>query len=145
MMNANMAQIPFLKFYRKTFWKVVAIIYTAGTVAQVLRLAVRFGWEEMPFFPDWGLAILGPYGVIGLVVFSGQVEYRGNWEKTTHWLITCHLLISIFVHIWILAVRSHEVLSVFGFGYSYFAVLYFAFFAWRSWTMRLESAHAEAI
>ncbi len=145
MKNANMAQHPFLKFYRMTFWKVVAIIYTAGTVAHVLRLAARFELEDMPFFPDWGLVILGSYGVTGLVVFSGQVEYRGNWEKITHWLITGHLLLSIIVHIWILAVRSHEVLSVFGFGYSYFAVLYFAFFAWRSWTMRLESAHAEAI
>ena len=87
-MNANMAQHPFLKFYRMTFWKVVAIIYTAGTVAHVLRLAARFELEDMPFFPDWGLAILGPYAVTGLVVFSGQVEYRGNWEQITHWLIT---------------------------------------------------------
>ncbi len=137
---------PPLKAITETLyiWKVVAIIYTAGTAAHVLRLAARFELEDMPFFPDWGLVILGSYGVTGLVVFSGQVEYRGNWEKITHWLITGHLLLSIIVHIWILAVRSHEVLSVFGFGYSYFAVLYFGFFAWRSWTMRLEPAHAEA-
>ena len=129
-------------FYRKTFGKVVAIIYTAGTGAQILRLVVQFGWEDMPFFPDWGLVILGPYGVIGLVLFSGHVAYRGKWETLTHWLITGHLFISIIVHLWILAVRSHAVLSVFGYSYSYFAVLYFAFFAWRSWTMRLEPAHA---
>jgi hypothetical protein len=143
MTNSN--QRSLVKFYRKTFWKVVAIIYTAGTVAHVMRLAARFEMEDMPFFPDWGLVILGSYGVSGLVVFSGQIEYRGNWEKITHWLITVHLLISIVVHILILAVRSHEVLSVFGFGYSYFAVLYFGFFAWRSWTMRLASVHAGAI
>lgn len=47
MKNANMAQHHFLKFYRMTFWKVVAIIYTAGTLAHVLRLAARFELEDM--------------------------------------------------------------------------------------------------
>ena len=55
----------------------------------------------MPFFLDWGLVILGSYGVTGLVVFSGQVEYRGNWEKITHWLITGHLLLSKCARLWI--------------------------------------------
>ena len=47
MKNANMAQHHSLNFYRMTFWKVVAIIYTAGTVAHVLRLAARFELEDM--------------------------------------------------------------------------------------------------
>ncbi len=49
-----------------------------------------------------------------------------------------HLSISVVVHVWILAVRSHEVFKVFPYGYSYLAAAYFAFFAWRSWTLRLE-------
>ena len=142
--SMQLTQRSLANFYRKTSWKVVAATYTAGTVAHVFRLAVQFGLEDMPFFPDWGLVILGPYGVVGLVLFSGRVEYRGQWEKITHWLIVGHLLISVVLHMWILAVRSHAVLSVFGYSYSYFAVLYFAFFAWRSWTMRLEAARAEA-
>ena len=128
-----------------TFCKVVAVIYTGGALAQVFRLAARFEWEDAPFFPDWILAILGPYGAIGLFLFSGQIEYRGKWEKITHWLIAGHLLISVVVHIWILAVHSHEVLSVFGYSYSYFALPYFGFFAWRSWTMRLEPTQTEAV
>jgi len=69
-----------------------------------------------------------------------EVLYRGWWEKATHWLIVVHLSVSVVVHVWILAVRSHEVLSVFSYGYSYAALAYFAFFAWRSWTMRLRPA-----
>ncbi len=127
---------------RANFAKVVALIYTAGTVAQVLRLIYRFTWQEMPYFPDWILSILGTIGVAGLVMFAREVDYRGTWELITHWLIVAHLGVSVAVHIWILAVHSHEVLAVFSLSYSYFAVVYFAFFAWRSWTMRLRPAAA---
>ena len=50
---------------RVTFVKVVALIYTAGTLAQLLRLVFRFDWKDMPFFPDWALVILGRLGSWG--------------------------------------------------------------------------------
>ena len=127
---------------RDNFAKAVALIYTAGTVAHVLRLIYRLTWQEMPYFPDWILSILGMIGVAGLVMFAREVDYRGTWERIPHWLIVAHLGVSVVVHIWILAVHSHEVLAVFSFSYSYFAAVYFAFFAWRSWTMRLKPAAA---
>lgn len=55
-------------------------------------------------------------------------------------MIVVHLSVSVAVHVWNLAARSHEVLSVFPYGYSYLTAAYFAFFAWRSWTLRLRSA-----
>jgi hypothetical protein len=55
-----------------------------------------------------------------------------------------HLGSSILVHIWILAVNSHRVLAMFSLGYSYFAAVYFAFFAWRSWTIRLRAPGSAA-
>ncbi len=116
--------------------RIVALIYTGGTVAHIFRLVVRFGWRDMPFFVDWALVVLGPIGVLGLVALADEISYRGWWERVTHWLIVIHLSISVVVHVWILAVRSHEVLKVFPYGYSYLAVAYFAFFAWRSWTLR---------
>jgi hypothetical protein len=125
---------------RKASPKIVALIYTGGTVAHLFRLAVGFTWRDMPFFIDWILVVLGPIGIVGLVCLKNEVLYRGWWERATHWLIVAHLSISVLVHVWILAVRSHEVLSVFPYGYSYAALAYFAFFAWRSWTMRLRPA-----
>ena len=92
----------------------------------------------MPFEVDWVIVCLGPIGVIGLIVFSKHVDYRGRWEHITHWLIVVHLFISVVVHAWILAVGSHQALSIFAYSYSYFATAYFAFFAWRSWTMRFK-------
>ena len=130
----------FLGLLRIVFPKVVAMVYTAGTVVHILRLIFRFGLTNMPFEIDWVVVSLGPIGVIGLIVFSRHVYYRGRWEHITHWLIIIHLFISAALHAWILAVRSHEALSIFGYSYSYFAALYFAFFAWRSWTIRF---HAE--
>ena len=126
------------RFYRHSFRRALALIYTAGTVAHLLRLIYRFELSQMPFFPDWILVIVGPYVALGMILFAGEVRYRGRWEVWTHWLITAHLLVSIGLHLWILVTHSHGVLSVFGYSYSYFAALYFSFFAWRSWTMCLE-------
>ena len=129
----------FLGLLRIVFPKVVAMVYTAGTVVHILRLIFRFGLTNMPFEIDWVIVTLGPIGVIGLIVFSKRVHYRGRWEHITHWLIVIHLFISVVIHVWILVVHSHQVLSIFGYSYSYFATVYFAFFAWRSWTIRFQT------
>ena len=129
-------------FYRRSFGRVVAVVYTGGTVAQVLRLLVghSFNFNDMPFWVDWALVVLGSYGGIGLLVFARQVDYRGVWEKVVHGLIAAHLLVSVVVHLWAIVVHSHAMFAVFPYGYSFFATAYFAAFAWRSWTMRLKDA-----
>ncbi len=123
---------------RRSFGPLVAVVYTGSTLAHVVRLVVRFSFEDMPFFPDWGVVLLGTPGVIGLVAYAREVDYRGAWEKIVHWLTVVHLGVSVLLHAWILLVRSHEMLSVFSLEYSYFALGYFGFFAWRSWTMRMK-------
>ena len=133
------SQLSFNGLLRTVFPKVVALTYTGGTVIQILRLVFRFDLKNMPFEVDWVIVTLGPIGVTGLIVFSKHVYYRGRWENITHWLITIHLFISVVLHAWILAVRSHQSLSIFGYSYSYYATVYFAFFAWRSWSMRFKS------
>ena len=138
MASATMPRSLLRTLLRQNFAKAVAVIYTGGTVAHVLRLIYRFTWQEMPYWPDWILSILGTVGVVGLVMFAREVDYRGTWERITHWLIVTHLGVSVVVHMWILAVHSHEVLAGFSLGYSYFGAVYFAFFAWRSWTMRMK-------
>ena len=123
---------------RAKFNTLVAVIYTAGTIAQVLRLVVRFEWQDRPYAPDWGLVLLGPPALAGLVLFAKEVRYRGAWERVVHWLIVIHLFLSVCLHVWILTAHTHEMLAVLPYEYSYFGVAYFAFFAWRSWTMELN-------
>ncbi len=124
--------------YRKTFGRVVALLYTAGTVMQVLQLIVRFDWQDMPFFADVAIVGAGAYGGLGLVVFAREIAYRGTWERVVHGLMILHLLASVALHVWILAAGSHAVLAIFPYGYSFFAAAYFGLFAWRAWTMRLR-------
>ena len=130
----------FLGLLRRVFPKVVALTYTGGTVVHIVRLIFRFDLKYMPFEVDWVIVTLGPIGVTGIIVFSKHVYYRGMWENITHWLIIIHLFISVVVHVWILAVRSHQALSIFGYSYSYFAAAYFGYFAWLSWSMRFNPA-----
>ena len=125
-------------FLRAYCGRLVAVLYTAGTIAHIVRLVSRFGFDEMPFFPDWAVVLLGTPGVIGLVLYADEVDYRGRWERVLHWLIVAHLFVSVCLHVWILVVQTHEMLSVFSLGYSYFAVVYFGLFAWRSWTMKMK-------
>ena len=119
----------------------MAVVYTGGTVAQGLKLVFDFGWGYMPFWVDWALIVLGTYGGLGLLVFANQIAWRGAWEKVVHWLIVAHLFASVGVHAWVVLIRSHEFFTIFPYEYSYFAVAYFALFAWRSWTMKLASPH----
>ena len=88
----------FLGWLRSVFPRIVAMIYTGGTVAHILRLIFRPDMTKLPFWIDWVLVIVGPIGVIGLVVYSKQVQYRGRWEHITHWLIVFHLFGSVVFH-----------------------------------------------
>jgi hypothetical protein len=126
-----------LRHYRRTFGRAVAIVYTGGMVAQILHLLLGFGWEYMPFWVDWVLIVVGTYGGLGLLIFARKVAWRGAWERVVHGLIVVHLLMSVLVHVRALLVGNHEFFAVFPYEYSYFAVIYFGFFAWRSWTMKL--------
>jgi len=123
---------------RATFPHVVAAIYTAGTIFHVVRIVVRLDLGDMPYFPDVIIAVLGSWGAAGMILFAKEVQFRGRWEAPVHWLISFHLTVSVVLHAWILYVRSHDAVAVFGIGYSYFGALYFGFFAWRTWTMRMR-------
>ncbi len=129
---------PFIRHYRRTFGRAVAMVYTGGTVAHTLKLLFAFSWEYMPLWVDWVLIVLGTYGGVGLLLFLRSMTWRGTWEKVVHCLIAAHLLTSVIVHAKVVAVGSHEFFTQFPYEYSYFAVVYFGLFAWRSWTMRLQ-------
>ena len=118
--------------------RAAAMLYSGGTLAHVLRLAFDFPMQAMPFLIDWIIAVVGTFGAIGLTLASRYIAYRGSWEKGVHALIVLHLVASALMHGWAILTASHEMFAVFRVEYSYFAVVYFAFFAWRSWTVRFE-------
>lgn len=118
----------------------VAVLYTGGSIAQLLKLMVDFPWQAMPFIIDWVIVGLGCVGAASLAAQTSHVAYRGVWEKPVHFLIIAHLLVSVALHLWTLVVASHDLYSVFPYSYSYFGLLYFVFFAWRSWTIKLKPA-----
>jgi len=115
-----------------------AVVYTGGAVAQLLKLYYAFPWTEMPFIIDWLIVSVGSIGASGLIWFHRDIAYRGLWEKVVHWVIVLHLSISIALHVWTIMQGNHEFYASFPYEYSYFAVMYFGFFAWRSWTIKLE-------
>jgi len=115
----------------------VAVLYTGGTVAQLLKLLYDFPWQEMPFIIDWLIVILGVIGGVALATQTRRIDYRGRWEKPIHCLIIAHLSVSVILHLWTIYIHNHDLYIAFPLEYSYFALTYFAFFAWRSWTIRL--------
>ncbi len=113
-----------------------AVLYTGGSIAQLLKLIFDFPWQEMPWAVDWAIVALGSLATVTLVANTGRIAWRGAWEKPVHYLIILHLMASVATHLWALWVRNHDMFGKFPYEYSYFALAYFGFFAWRSWTIR---------
>lgn len=78
----------FLELLRAVFPKIVAMIYTAGTVVHILRLIFRFHVTDIPFEVDWVIVVLGPVGVVGLIVFSKH--YRLPWPLGAYHALADH-------------------------------------------------------
>ena len=116
-----------------------AVLYTGGSIGQMLRVITNFQLQNLPYIIDWAILILGSIGTVTLVSITTRIAYRGRWEKPVHFMIIIHLVLSIALHAWAILVHSHDVFGVFPVEYSYFALLYFVFFAWRSWTIKVRN------
>ncbi len=93
----------------------------------------------MPYVIDWTIVILGSIGAITLAKLTARIDFRGRWEKPVHFIIIFHLALSVVVHVWAILAQNHSVFAIFPIEYSYFALLYFLFFAWRSWTIKISN------
>ena len=105
----------------------VAVLYTGGSVAQLLKLIYNFSWQEMPYIIDWAIVVLGTVGATTLALQTSRIKYRGFWEKPVHFLIIAHLTVSVALHLWTIYIQDHELFTVFPYEYSYFAIAYFVF------------------
>ncbi len=112
-------------FYFKTFARLALVPYIGGTVIHILRLIYNFSIDEMPFEADWLVVIIGGYAGLGLIVYADRIPFHGLLDKIVYGLLIFHLDGSVILHAYILWVGSHEVLNVFSYGYSFFAVAYF--------------------
>ncbi len=112
-------------FYFKTFARLALVPYIGGTVIHILRLIYNFSIDEMPFEVDWLIVIIGGYAGLGLIVYAVRIPFHGLLDKIIYGLLIFHLDGSVILHAYILWAGSHEVLNVFSYGYSFFAVAYF--------------------
>ncbi len=123
-------------FYFKTFARLALLPYIGGTVVHILRLIYNFPIDEMPFEADWLVVIIGGYAGIGLIIYANRIPFHNLFDKIIYGLLIFHLDGSVILHAYILWAGSHDVLNVFSYGYSFFAVAYFMAFGY--YVLRLK-------
>ncbi len=96
----------------------------------ILRLIYNFPIDEIPFEVDWLVVIIGGYAGLGLIIYASRIPFQNLIDKIIYGLLIFHLDGSVILHAYILWAGSHEVLNVFSYGYSFFAVAYFMGFGY---------------
>ena len=114
-----------ISFYYRTFARLALLPYIGGTVIHILRLVYDFPLDEIPYEVDWLVVIIGGYAGLGLILYANKIQFQGLWDKITYGLLVFHLDGSVLLHGYILWVGSHEVLNIFSYTYSFFAIVYF--------------------
>ncbi len=91
----------------------------------ILRLIYNLPIDEIPFEADWLVVIVGGYAGLGLIIYANRIPFQNLVDKIIYGLLIFHLDGSVILHAYILIVGTHEVLNVFSYEYSFFAVAYF--------------------
>ena len=112
-------------FYYKTFARLAMLPYVGGTVIHILRLIYDFSIEEIPFEADWLIVIIGGYSGLGLIIYANKIPFKNLLDKIIYGLLIFHLDGSVILHAYMLLTGSHDILSIFPYWYSFFAVGYF--------------------
>ena len=102
----------------------------------ILRLIYNFPIDEIPIEVDWLVVIIGGYAGIGLIIYVNRIPFQNLFDKIIYGLLILHLDGSVILHAYILWAGSHEVLNVFSYEYSFFAVAYFIGFGY--YVLRLK-------
>lgn len=126
-----------MDFYRRSFAKAGALAYLGEAAAHVVVLTTSFRLSMLPFAADWFFLLLGGYSAAGLWALATQVKLRGCGWCVVYWITTLHLTISVLLHAYLIAVHSHERLTIFHQPYSILGLAYCLFFTWYLWTLPL--------
>ncbi len=123
-------------FYFNSFARLALLPYVGGTVIHILRLIYNFPIAEIPLEADWLVVIIGGYAGIGLIVYAKRIPFQNLFDKVIYGLLIFHLDGSVVLHAYILWAGSHDILNVFSYSYSFFAVAYFIGFGY--YVLRLQ-------
>jgi hypothetical protein len=124
-----------LAFFARTFGKAGAIAYLGELVAHLLVLTTSFRLVDLPFPADWAFVVLGGYCAFMLWLFRSALVPRFA-DPEVRVVVTLFVTVSVLIHLYIIVVHSHDVLGIFGRGFSVFGVFYSAFLVLRLGTLQ---------
>jgi hypothetical protein len=124
-----------LAFFARTFGKAGAIAYLGELVAHLLVLTTSFRLVDLPFAADWAFVVLGGYCAFMLWLFRSALVPRFA-DPEVRVVVTLFVTVSVLIHLYIIVVHSHDVLGIFGRGFSVFGVFYSAFLVLRLGTLQ---------
>jgi hypothetical protein len=123
-----------LAFFARTFGKAGALAYLGELVAHLLVLTTSFRLVDLPFAADWAFVVLGGYCAFMLWLFRSALVPRFA-DPEVRVVVTLFVTVSVLIHLYMIVVHSHDVLGIFGRGFSVFGVLYSAFLVLRLGTL----------
>ena len=88
--------------------------------------------DQMPNEAHGILTILAGYAGLGFILSIKKVDFRNLADKIVYGLILFHLSTSALLHAYSIIWDTNDWLKLFSPSYSYFAVIYFASFAYYS-------------
>jgi hypothetical protein len=131
-----------IDFYRSSFPRLTAVLYTGGALFHLIRVVSGFSPTDIPLFIDWIIAIVALYGGLGFLFYFRAFGKLGSWRRVVVGIMVLHLLTSAVVHVYIIVTQSHAVLGIFPITYSVAALFAFLGFAWVAATSRVAIAAA---
>lgn len=134
------------RIIKNSFAKVALLIYLLGTVAHTLVVVFERDPTQMSDTIHIVVAVLTGYATWGFWLFRRQISFKNLGDKVIYWLVFLHLISSAIMHAYSLIGNTNEWLGVFKPSYSYFAILYFALFAYYSFRLnkRISSDHSKS-
>jgi len=120
---------------RNTFAKISILTYCLGTIGHIMAIIFRPPLDQMPDVAHGVVTILAGYASIGFILNIKKVDFKNLADKIVYGLILFHLSTSALLHAYSIIWDTNDWLKVFDPSYSYFAVIYFALFAYYSFKL----------
>ena len=116
--------------FKETFLKVGSFVLMAGVIVHVIRLSVGMPMSETPTAVHTLLVVLPGYAVVGLIVYSRQLDLAGILRKVIFALIIGLFLITVVMHVYSMVASDNEWYDTFPMWYSVLAVIVYGVFAY---------------
>jgi len=121
---------------RNAFAKISTLTYCLGTIGHIMVIISKTPIDQMPNEAHGIVTILSGYAGLGFILNIREIDFKNSTDKILYGLIFFHLSMSALLHAYSIIWNTNEWLQIFGPSYSFFAVIYFASFAYYS--LRLD-------